>query len=89
MPRGVYQTQRFSYTPHNTSHGSSPTEPTHIDTEIPSEKIYTGSCHCTAVRLSVETKPLPEIEVKEDNCSICQRVCITFHLIALVVLYPD
>ncbi|KAL3263355.1 hypothetical protein ABHI18_001892 [Aspergillus niger] len=71
-----------SYTPHNTSHGSSPTEPTHIDTETPSEKIYTGSCHCTAVRLSVETKPLPEIEVKEDNCSICQRnanICIYPH----------
>ncbi|RDH38410.1 Mss4-like protein [Aspergillus welwitschiae] len=71
-----------SYTPHNTSHGSSPTEPAHINTEIPSEKIYTGSCHCTAVRLSIQTKPLPEIEVKEDNCSICQRnanICIYPH----------
>ncbi|BCS01304.1 GFA family protein [Aspergillus luchuensis] len=71
-----------SYTPGNMSHDSSPTELNHIDTDTPSEKIYTGGCHCTAVRLFVQTKPLPEIEVKEDNCSICQRnanICIYPH----------
>ncbi|PWY94650.1 hypothetical protein BO94DRAFT_582038 [Aspergillus sclerotioniger CBS 115572] len=36
-------------------------------------KVYTGGCHCGAVGIAVRTKPLPEIEVKEDNCSICQR----------------
>ncbi|GKZ35320.1 hypothetical protein AbraIFM66950_005915 [Aspergillus brasiliensis] len=71
-----------SYTPRDILHDNSLTELTRNDTELPSEKIYTGSCHCTAVRLSVQSRPLPEIEVKEDNCSICQRnanICIYPH----------
>lgn len=39
------------------------------------EKLYTGSCQCGAVAFAVKTAPLSEIEVKEDNCSICVRVC--------------
>ncbi|RAL03946.1 GFA family protein [Aspergillus ibericus CBS 121593] len=52
--------------------------------EVGSEgwKVYTGGCHCGAVGVTVRTKPLPEIEVKEDNCSICQRN-------ANVCIYPD
>lgn len=38
------------------------------------EKLYTGSCQCGAVAFAVKTAPLNEIEVKEDNCSICVRV---------------
>ncbi|OKL64209.1 hypothetical protein UA08_00513 [Talaromyces atroroseus] len=45
-------------------------------------EVYTGGCYCGAVTLMVKTKPLPEIEVKEDNCSICQRN-------ANVCIYPD
>lgn len=37
-------------------------------------KLYTGSCQCGAVSFVVKTAPLPEIEIKEDNCSICVRV---------------
>ncbi|PYH87629.1 hypothetical protein BO71DRAFT_393121 [Aspergillus ellipticus CBS 707.79] len=36
-------------------------------------QIYSGGCHCGAVSLAVKTKVLAEVEVKEDNCSICQR----------------
>lgn len=39
-------------------------------------KIYTGSCYCGAVLLAVRTDPLPSVEVKEDNCSICRRVSL-------------
>jgi len=37
-------------------------------------KLYTGNCHCGDVSIAVKTKPIPEIEVKQDNCSICSRV---------------
>ncbi|KAJ5647587.1 hypothetical protein N7490_003959 [Penicillium lividum] len=37
-------------------------------------KIYTGGCACGVITLAVKTKPLSEVEIKEDNCSICQRV---------------
>ncbi len=37
-------------------------------------KLYTGNCHCGDVSIAVRTKPIPEIEVKQDNCSICCRV---------------
>jgi len=37
------------------------------------EKIYTGSCHCGAVKVAVQSKPLPEMKVHECNCSICSR----------------
>ena len=39
-------------------------------------KMYTGGCHCGAIRLAVKTPPLPRVEVKEDNCSICVRVSL-------------
>lgn len=39
-------------------------------------KLYTGSCHCGAVRVAVKSKPLdktyPE-KITECNCSICNR----------------
>ena len=37
-------------------------------------KLYTGSCYCGGVCIAVISKPLPETEVREDNCSICRRV---------------
>lgn len=37
-------------------------------------KTYTGSCHCGRVMLAVRSKPLPEVEVLECDCSICGRV---------------
>ncbi|KAJ5760113.1 hypothetical protein N7520_007269 [Penicillium odoratum] len=37
-------------------------------------KLYTGGCACGVITLAVKTKPLSEVEIKEDNCSICQRV---------------
>ncbi|KAH0441256.1 glutathione-dependent formaldehyde-activating gfa [Colletotrichum camelliae] len=36
-------------------------------------KLYTGSCECGAVQLALRSKPLAEVEIKEDNCSICVR----------------
>ncbi|KAH8602125.1 Mss4-like protein [Bisporella sp. PMI_857] len=50
--------------------------------EIEGSKVYSGGCHCGAVRVAVKTKPLPEIEIKEDNCSICQRN-------ANIFMYPN
>lgn len=46
--------------------------------EVPGDnlKLYTGGCYCGAVTLAVKTKPWSEVEIKEDNCSICQRVSI-------------
>lgn len=35
----------------------------------------TGSCDCGSVRVELLT-PLQELEVKEDNCSICARVSL-------------
>ncbi|KAJ5696617.1 hypothetical protein N7536_007029 [Penicillium majusculum] len=45
--------------------------------EVPGDnlKLYTGGCYCGAVTLAVKTKPWSEVEIKEDNCSICQRIC--------------
>ncbi|KAM0809093.1 putative Mss4-like protein [Seiridium cardinale] len=36
-------------------------------------KTYQGSCTCGAVFLTLKTKPLTEVEIKEDNCSTCVR----------------
>ncbi|CAI7639643.1 unnamed protein product [Penicillium discolor] len=52
--------------------------------EVPGDnlKLYTGGCYCGAVTLAVKTKPWSEVEIKEDNCSICQRnanICIYPH----------
>lgn len=46
--------------------------------EVPGDnlKLYTGGCYCGAVTLAVKMKPWSEVEIKEDNCSICQRVGI-------------
>jgi hypothetical protein len=45
--------------------------------EIEGSKLYTGGCHCGAVTLAVKTKPLPTVQIKEDNCSNCVRVCFS------------
>ena len=37
-------------------------------------KLYTGNCHCGAVMLALKSKPLSEVFVMEDDCSICVRV---------------
>ena len=44
------------------------------DFEHQDAKLYKGACHCGAVRIAVKSPPLPGVEVKEDNCSICARV---------------
>ncbi|KAK1984765.1 glutathione-dependent formaldehyde-activating enzyme [Colletotrichum cereale] len=36
-------------------------------------KCYTGGCDCGSVQIAVKTKPLFDVEIKEDNCSICSR----------------
>ncbi|KAI0134084.1 glutathione-dependent formaldehyde-activating enzyme [Xylariales sp. AK1849] len=36
-------------------------------------KTYAGSCTCGAISVGFKTKPLPEVQVKEDNCSLCVR----------------
>ncbi|KAH8899058.1 glutathione-dependent formaldehyde-activating enzyme [Thozetella sp. PMI_491] len=36
-------------------------------------KLYTGSCHCGAVTFAFKCKQLDQVELKEDNCSICVR----------------
>ncbi|RYO86021.1 hypothetical protein DL764_009066 [Monosporascus ibericus] len=44
--------------------------------EVEGGKVYTGSCHCGAVRVAVKTKPLDktyEGPIYECNCSICRR----------------
>ncbi|KAK1992169.1 glutathione-dependent formaldehyde-activating enzyme [Colletotrichum falcatum] len=38
-----------------------------------SVKGYTGGCDCGAVQIAISTKPLWDVEIKEDNCSICSR----------------
>lgn len=43
---------------------------------------YTGSCQCGAVAFVVKTPPLSQVEIKEDNCSICVRR-------AAISIYPD
>lgn len=42
----------------------------------PDGKVYTGGCHCGAVTLAVRTGDLEhqDADIREDNCSICQRV---------------
>ncbi|RAH65716.1 GFA family protein [Aspergillus aculeatinus CBS 121060] len=42
-------------------------------------KVYRGGCHCGAIEITVTSPPLRHVQVKEDNCSLCQRnanVCI-------------
>ncbi|RYO76841.1 hypothetical protein DL766_010376 [Monosporascus sp. MC13-8B] len=44
--------------------------------EVEGGKLYTGSCHCGAVRVAVKTKPLGktyDAPIRECNCSICLR----------------
>ncbi|ROV88746.1 hypothetical protein VMCG_10077 [Cytospora schulzeri] len=45
-------------------------------------RTYTGSCQCGAVAFAVKTPPLSQVEIKEDNCSICVRR-------AAISIYPD
>ncbi|TDZ37316.1 hypothetical protein C8035_v006979 [Colletotrichum spinosum] len=35
--------------------------------------LYTGACDCGAIQVAVRSKPLSDVEIKEDNCSICIR----------------
>ncbi|KAJ0309427.1 hypothetical protein COL5a_001598 [Colletotrichum fioriniae] len=35
--------------------------------------LYTGGCDCGAVQIALKSKPLSEVQIKEDNCSICVR----------------
>ncbi|KAE9375343.1 hypothetical protein N431DRAFT_436829 [Stipitochalara longipes BDJ] len=46
---------------------------TNLQTRDEGMKTYTGGCHCGAVTIAVKSKPMPEVEVREDNCSICRR----------------
>ncbi|KAI1409676.1 glutathione-dependent formaldehyde-activating enzyme [Hypoxylon sp. FL1857] len=44
--------------------------------EIEGGKLYTGSCHCGAVRVALKSKPLDKSftdKIVECNCSICGR----------------
>ncbi|KAI5925393.1 Mss4-like protein [Camillea tinctor] len=44
--------------------------------DIPDGKVYTGSCHCGAVRVALKSKPLDktyEGSISECNCSHCYR----------------
>ncbi|KAK1460509.1 glutathione-dependent formaldehyde-activating enzyme [Colletotrichum cuscutae] len=35
--------------------------------------LYAGGCDCGAVQIALKSKPLSEVQIKEDNCSICVR----------------
>ncbi|KAI5868532.1 glutathione-dependent formaldehyde-activating enzyme [Durotheca rogersii] len=44
--------------------------------EIEGGRLYTGSCHCGAVRIALKSKPLDKTftdRISECNCSICGR----------------
>ncbi|KIX09304.1 uncharacterized protein Z518_00383 [Rhinocladiella mackenziei CBS 650.93] len=44
------------------------------DEELGGGKVkYQGSCHCGAVTLSLRTRPLSELMIRECNCSLCWR----------------
>lgn len=49
-------------------------------------KDYTGGCHCGDVAIAVKSKPLSEVDVAEDNCSICARVSLSALLHVNLVL---
>ncbi|KXH25916.1 glutathione-dependent formaldehyde-activating enzyme [Colletotrichum salicis] len=40
--------------------------------------LYTGGCDCGAVQVAIKSKSPSQVEIKEDNCSICVRVCLEF-----------
>ncbi|MCJ1396956.1 hypothetical protein MMC11_000148 [Xylographa trunciseda] len=44
-------------------------------------ELYIGNCHCGAVMVAVKSKPISEIDVNEDDCSICIRN-------ANILIYP-
>lgn len=48
---------------------------------IEGARLYTGSCHCGAVRLALKSEPLDKTyratRIVECVCSICQRVCLS------------
>ncbi|TQN67268.1 Centromere protein V [Colletotrichum shisoi] len=54
---------------------SRPTESRRAPLDVPAEdlKLYTGGCECGAVQVTLKSRPLKDIEIKEDNCSICVR----------------
>ncbi|KAF3763304.1 hypothetical protein M406DRAFT_73921 [Cryphonectria parasitica EP155] len=46
------------------------------------KRVYTGSCQCGTVAFTVVTPALKDVQIKEDNCSICVRR-------AAASIYPD
>ncbi|KAF3061925.1 hypothetical protein GL218_04093 [Daldinia childiae] len=69
--RGPYKTPKFT--------GPEP------KAVIEGGKVYTGSCHCGAVKVALKTKPLDKTStetIMECNCSICNRM-------GYVWLYPQ
>jgi hypothetical protein len=50
-----------------------PAFPPHPEVE-PGKQVYDGYCHCGAVTISVEFKPISELEVLSCNYSLCSRV---------------
>ncbi|ETS82747.1 hypothetical protein PFICI_04623 [Pestalotiopsis fici W106-1] len=59
------------------------------EAEVEGSRVYTGGCHCGAVRLAVRSRPLDETyddRVIECNCSICGR--LTFPKYGSIWIYP-
>ena len=51
----------------------------HTLTPTEGQKVYTGNCHCGAIKLAAALQPLPTVSVTEDQCSICKRNACTMH----------
>jgi len=54
---------------------------------IEDAKIYTGACHCGAVKMKLKTRGLVGggcEEVRECSCRVCSRVCFSFPRIYLI-----
>ena len=61
----------------------------HTLTPADGQKVYTGGCHCGAIRLAVALQPLPTASVTEDQCSICKRNACTMHYLHPSLLQLD
>ena len=46
-------------------------------------EMYSGNCHCGAVKYTLKTKPLMDQKPMSCNCSLCSRVCASFSSIDL------
>lgn len=52
--------------------------------DITNAHVYHGSCHCGKVKLAFKSEPFTEeTQVRECNCSICQRVCTRSTLLSV------